>query len=158
MNAESHSQDPVLTTVLHDPEADKSHVAEEQPHDQATEVAHAWHHFWQNARFFAVFLTVILLTVLSFNINFGSWNTAVALVMAALRSGLIAFFLATLFKDFSFVFRTLTFTALFLACMIWLSLWDSTIKAGWVGDPIRLPGQYDTAPKPASEKTPSHVP
>src|ERR1700692_4139732 len=103
MNAESHSQDPVVATVLHDPEADKAHVEHEQPHDQATEVAHAWEHFWENARFFAVFFSVIVLTVISFNINFGSWNTAVALLMAALRSGLIAYFMASLFKPFTFV-------------------------------------------------------
>ena len=135
MNAESRSQDPVLTTVLHDPVADVLHAGQEQPHDHASEVAHAWDHFRENVKFFACFLGVILLTVLAFNINFGSWNTPVTLVLAALRSGLIAYFLASLFKDFSFVFRTLIFTAIFLGGMIFLSLWDSQVRG--IGNPIK---------------------
>jgi ABC-type polysaccharide/polyol phosphate export permease len=111
-------------------------------HDQATEVAHAWDHFYENARFFAGFLAIILLTVLAFNINFGSWNTPVILVLAALRSGLIAYFLASLFKDFSFVFRTLTFTAIFLAAMIFLSLWDSQLRS--IGNPIKDKGHPES--------------
>jgi len=141
MSHSSHAED----SVLHDPAKDAAHQEHEQ-HDHETEVAHAWEHFYENARFFAGFLTIILLTVLAFNINFGSWNTAVELLLAAARSALIAYFLAHLFKSFSFVFRTLTFTALFLAGMIWLSLWDSTIKAGWVGDPISLPRSYHDGP------------
>ena len=161
MNAESHSQDPVVGTVLHDPAHDVEHHEEEQKpaeHDQATEVAHAWEHFHENWKFFACFLGIILLTVFAFNVNFGPWNLAVTLLLAAARSALIAYFLATLFKQFSFVFRTLTFTAFFLAGMIWLSLWDSTIKAPYVGDPIRLPGQYDTSSTQGDEKPPTHVP
>ena len=61
-----------------------------------------------------LFLPVILLTVIAFSINFGSWNLPVTLLLAALRSGLIAYFLSRLFKNFSFVFRTLFFTAFFL--------------------------------------------
>jgi hypothetical protein len=98
-------------------------------------------------KFFACFLGVILLTVLAFNINFGSWNTAVILVLAALRSSLIAYFLASLFHNFSFVFRTLAFTAVFLAAMIFLSLWDSQLRG--IGNPIR-DGANDTSQ--------SHVP
>jgi len=117
--------------------ADPAHHSEQTPHahDHAAEVAHAWLHFRDNVRFFACFLGVILLTVLAFNINFGSWNTAVVLVLAALRSGLIAYFLASLFKNFSFVLRTLTFTAVFLAAMIFLSMWDSSLKG--IGNPIK---------------------
>ena len=114
--------------------ADPAHHSEETPHahDQAAEVAHAWHHFRENVRFFACFLGIILLTVFAFNINFGSWNTVAVLVLAALRSGLIAYFMASMFKPFSFVTRTFIFSAIFLAAMIFLSLWDSEI-----GDPIK---------------------
>ena len=160
MNA-SHSQDPVVAAVLHDPAHDAEHHEQEQKpaeHDQATEVAHAWEHFWENARFFACFLTIILLTFFAFNVNFGRWNLLVELLLAAARSALIAYFLATLFKNFSFVFKTLTFTAFFLAGMIWLSLWDSTIKAPYVGDPISLPHQYDRASTQGDQKSPTHVP
>jgi hypothetical protein len=147
MNVESRSHDPVVTAVLHDPAADVTHVREEQPHNHATEVAHAWEHFHENARFFAGFFAVILLTFVAFNINFGSWNTPVILVLAALRSGLIALFLANLFKSFSFVFKTLTFTAIFLAFMIGLSLWDSQLRG--IGNPIR---------DSAADTSQSHVP
>jgi hypothetical protein len=143
----SHSQDPVLSTVDHDHPEDHAH---EQPHDQATEVAHAWEHFRENARFFAGFFSIVLLTVISFTINFGSWNLVVALFLAAARTALIAYFLSTLFKNFSFVFRTLFFTAIFLGGMIWLSLWDSTIKSGWVGNPITLPTSYHDGPVESS--------
>src|ERR1035441_9650016 len=114
--------------------ADPADHSEEAPHahDQAAEVAHAWHHFRENVRFFACFLGIILLTVFAFNINFGSWNTVAVLVLAALRSGLIAYFMASMFKPFSFVTRTFIFSAIFLAAMIFLSLWDSEI-----GDPIK---------------------
>jgi len=148
MNAESHSHDPVASAVLRDPAADAAHSHEEQPHNHAAEVAHAWEHFRENALFFAGFLSIILLTVLAFNINFGSWNIPVALVLAALRSGLIAVFLASLFKSFSIVFRTLVFTAFFLAGMIFLSLWDSQLR-NFIGDPAR---------EPASITAQSHVP
>ncbi len=123
--------------------------SEEAPHahDQAAEVAHAWHHFRENVKFFACFLAVILLTVFAFNINFGPWNLTVTLVLSALRAGLIAYFLASLFKNFSFVFRTLAFTAFFLAGMIFLSLWDSQLKG--IGNPIK---------DGANDASQSHVP
>ncbi len=137
--------------------ADHSEHAEEVRHapDQATEVAHAWEHFHENWKFFACFFSIVALTVLTWSINFGPhWNFFFVLLTAAMRCGLIAYFMGTLFKSFTFVTRTFVFCAIFLAGMIWLSLWDSTIKAGYVGDPIRLPGQYDTPPA----ETSSHVP
>jgi len=114
--------------------ADHIDHSEEAPraHDQAAEVAHAWHHFHENVRFFACFLGIILLTVFAFNINFGRWNTVAILILAAMRSGLIAYFMATMFKPFSFVTRTFIFSAIFLAGMIFLSMWDSEL-----GDPIK---------------------
>jgi peptidoglycan/LPS O-acetylase OafA/YrhL len=145
----SHAADPFVAATVHDPAKDAQHHDEHQvpeKQDHATEVAHAWEHFWENARFFAGFLAIILLTVLAFNINFGRWNLLAILILAAIRSGFIAYFLAHLFKSYSIVFRTLTFTAVFLSGMIWLSLWDSTIKSGYVGDPITLPKNYHEAP------------
>jgi hypothetical protein len=152
MSASPSTEDSTIKALVHDPDADAHHEAVEQPHDQEAEVRHAWEHFHENWKFFACFLGIILLTVFAFNVNFGneplkpkllgfqlnfgSWNLVAELVLAALRSALIAFFLATLFKSFSFVFRTLIFTAIFLFGMVWLSLWDSTILPGTVGDPI----------------------
>jgi len=127
------NQDPALTTVLHDPAEDEAHSRPGQPHDQAAEVAHAWDHFNENVRFFACFLTIILLTVAAWNINFGpTWNLVAVFFFAAARSGLIAYFMATMFKSFSFVTKTFIFGAIFLAGMIFLSLWDSEL-----GDPIK---------------------
>ena len=115
--------------------ADHTDHSEEVPqaHDQAAEVEHAWHHFHENVRFFACFLSIILLTVAAFNVNFGSpWNAVAIFFFAAARSGLIAYFMASMFKPFSFVIRTFIFSAIFLAGMIFLSLWDSEL-----GDPIK---------------------
>lgn len=117
--------------------ADPTHSSEEIPHahDQAAEVAHAWEHFWENLRFFIGFLTIILLTVLSFNLNFGHvMNMAVLCVLTVARCSLIAYFMASLFKAYSFLFRTFVFTAFFLAGMVFLSWWDSTLPH--LGDPI----------------------
>jgi len=135
MNAEGHSQDPVVT-VLHDPAHDREHAAHEQPHDHATEVAHAWDHFWENVRFFACFFGVVLLTVVAWNINFGPTGNLVAVFFfAAARCALIAYFMATLFKSFSFVTRTFFFCAVFLGGMVFLSWWDSELRG--IGDPIK---------------------
>jgi hypothetical protein len=112
--------------------------SEEAPHahDQATEVAHAWRHFRENVKFFACFLGVILLTVAAWNINFGpTWNTVAIFFFAAARSGLIAYFMASMFKSFSFVTSTFIFCAVFLAGMIFLSLWDSQLRG--IGNPIK---------------------
>lgn len=115
--------------------ADHTDHSEEVPqaHDQAAEVEHAWHHFHENVRFFACFFGVVLLTVVFWNVNFGPTGNKVAVFFfAAARSLLIAYFMATMFKQFSFVIRTFIFSALFLAGMIFLSLWDSEL-----GDPIK---------------------
>jgi hypothetical protein len=114
------------------------HPSEEtaHAHDQATEVAHAWHHFHENVRFFACFFGVVLLTVIAWSINFGPTGNVIAVFFfAAARSALIAYFMATMFKQFSFVTRTFFFGAIFLAGMIFLSWWDSEIPG--IGDPIK---------------------
>ena len=148
MTTDPGSKDPLVTTVIQDPDYDAGHLPEEHPHDPAEEVAHAWHHFRDNAKFFACFLAIILLTVFAFNVNFGSWNLTVELFLAAARSALIAYFMATMFKSFSFVTRTFIFGAIFLAGMIYLSLWDSEVPV--VGDPIK--DRVNVPPLP------SHVP
>jgi hypothetical protein len=61
-----------------------------------------------------------------------------------MRCGLIAYFMSTLFKQFSFVTWTFFFGALFLIGMIFLSMWDSELKH--FGNPI-----YNTK-DPASMK------
>jgi len=152
MSSNAPSPDRPQPFPLQDVQGDierASHVS----HDPAVELAHAREHFWENLRFFAgLFFPVILLTVIAFTVNFGttphvfhvfgftinlgSNNLIAALILAALRSGCIAYFLAHLFKDFSFVFRTLAFTVFFLGGMIFLSLWDSEVLPGMVGDPI----------------------
>jgi hypothetical protein len=152
MSSDTPSPEKVPMFPLQDVQGDLDR-AEHQTHDPAVELAHAREHFWENARFFGgLFFPVILLTVISFTVNFGttphvfhpfgftvnlgSNNLIAALILAALRAGLIAYFLSSLFKNFSFVFRTLTFTVFFLGGMIFLSLWDSEVLPGMVGDPI----------------------
>jgi len=102
--------------------------------DSPEEVAHAKQHAWQNIGWFAVFLGLILITVANYEFN-SSNNYKVILLLAAIRSLTIAFFLHWLFSSFSFVFRTLTFTIVFLGGMIFLSWWDSTLPH--IGDPIK---------------------
>jgi lipopolysaccharide export LptBFGC system permease protein LptF len=117
--------------------ADHSDHAEEVPpaHDQATEVAHAWQHFFSDCRVFAIFLAVIILTVATWNINFGpTGNKFFVFFTATLRCGLIAYYLLSLFKTFSLVKNTFIFCALFLIGMIFLSWWDSELKG--IGNPI----------------------
>jgi len=94
--------------------------------------------FWENARFFACFLSVILLTVFAANVNFGPRGNAIAIgICATLRSGLIAYFMASLFKGYSLIFRTFFFTVIFFIGMVFLSLWDSPLPT--IGNPISLP-------------------
>jgi RsiW-degrading membrane proteinase PrsW (M82 family) len=134
MDSPTPIKDQAPSIILQDVKGD-SERAEHQPHDHDADVAHAWEHFRENLFFFGgLFLPVILLTVIAFSVDFGSWNKPVTYLLAALRSGLIAFFLSTLFKNFSFVFRTLFFTIFFLGGMIFLSLWDSEVHG--IGDPI----------------------
>ena len=114
--------------------------SQDPAHDHAEEIAHVHEHFRENNRWFLLcFLPVIICTVVAFNINFGPWNGLVTWLLAAIRSACIAWFLASLFKNFSLVFRTLFFSFIFLLGMIFLSLWDSEIvnKQGHgIGDPI----------------------
>jgi hypothetical protein len=151
MSSDVSSPDKSPNFPLQDVQGDTDRAAH-VTHDPAVEVAHAWEHFRENARWFLLcFLPVILLSVLGFVVDFGStpmpinlpWatyhitgNMIAALITAALRCALIVWFLEHLFKEFSFVFRTLAFTLLFLGGMIFLSLWDSEVKPNKVGNPI----------------------
>lgn len=143
MSSEPSSQNPVINTVIQDPAHDHEHLDEATSapvHSHEEEVAHAKEHFRENNIFFlCYFLPVILITVLLFYVNFGAWNGVVTWTLAAVRSALIAYFLATLFKQFSFVFRTLFFSFIFLMGMIFLSLWDSELvnhEGHGIGNPI----------------------
>ena len=125
---------------MSDPSHKESDVLHEdelhQPHDQATEVAHAWEHFHENWKFFLCFFSVVLLTVFSSWFDFGPVGNKIAIGFFAIaRCGLIAYFMLTLFKQFSLVKRTFIFSAIFLAGMIFLSWWDSEIPG--IGNPIR---------------------
>ena len=147
--APSHEQSPPFP--LQDVQGDTERAAHVS-HDPNVEAAHAWDHFYENARWFLLcFLPVIFLSVLGFVWNFGNtpmafdlpWNTyhitgnmIASLITAAMRCALIAWFLSHLFKDFSFIFRTLAFSLFFLGGMIFLSLWDSAVKPDKVGNPI----------------------
>jgi hypothetical protein len=139
------------------------HSADEAPaavHDQAAEVAHAWKDFRRDIKFFAGFLSIILLTVLAFSVNFGPrWNLGFELFFAAARAGLIAYFMASLFGHFSLVFRTMIFTAIFFAGMVFLSMWGSTVPS--IGNPISEPHVnplLDSSGNPLPQTVPSHQP
>ena len=136
MSAEGHSQNlSVVTTELQDPAADKAHAHEEQPHDHATEVAHAWDHFQGKLERLLCLLFHPSSSSPSSrptSISARRGNLIAIFFFAAARSALIAYFMLTLFKSFSFVTRTFVFSALFLAGMIFLSWWDSEL-----GDPIK---------------------
>jgi hypothetical protein len=124
------NQDPVLATTIQNPAHDE--VAHE--HDHADEVKHAWAHFFSDCRVFAIFLSVIILTVATWSINFGPvWNNFFVFFTAALRCGLIAYYLLSLFKSFSLVKNTFIFCAIFLLGMVLLSWWDSELKG--IGNP-----------------------
>jgi hypothetical protein len=116
-------------------------------HDQAAEVAHAWKDLYRDIKIFACFLTIILLTVLSFNINLGSpWNLVVAFIFGGARLLVIAYFFICLVGSFSFLVRTVIFTAIFFAGMVYLSMWGSMLPH--VGDPIELPKTHATPNRP----------
>jgi hypothetical protein len=149
MSATTGHQEPFVKATIQDRAHDEAAHAHEQPHDQATEVAHAWAHFFTDCRFFLVFFLIIVLTVATWSINFGPvGNKFFVFLTAAMRCGLIAFYMLTLFKQFSLVKRTFVFSAIFLAGMIFLSWWDSEIPG--IGDPIK--DRIHTPPPP------SHVP
>ena len=114
-------------------------------HDHAEEVRHAWAHFRENAIFFAGFLALILAAVLQFETSPGH-NLYWILGLAAARFGLIGFFMFSLVRPFSLVVATFTFTIFFFGGMVWLSLWDSDIRPGVIGDPIRLPTHQEQKP------------
>jgi len=104
-------------------------------HDHATEVRHAWLHFRENAYFFAGFLSLVLAAVLQFELSPGH-NYYWIFGLGALRFGLIGFFMFTLVRPFSLIVATFVFSTVFLAGMVYLSMWDSTLPK--VGDPIRI--------------------
>lgn len=115
---------------------DSAEHQHDQPHDQEAEVKHAWEHFHENWKFFACFFSVVLLTLITAEINFGpKGNVIFVFITAAMRCGLIAYFMLSLFKTFSLVRNTFIFCAIFLAGMIFLSWWDSEIRG--IGDPIK---------------------
>jgi hypothetical protein len=137
MSAEPSSQEPALATLVQDPVKDKAEHAHEQSHafDSPEEVAHAKHHAVQNIFWFIGFFSIVLCAVANYEF-YGTNNIYAILALAAARCLLIAFFMNWLFSGFSLVFRTFLFTIIFLGGMIFLSLWDSEIKPGVVGDPI----------------------
>jgi multidrug efflux pump subunit AcrB len=143
MASHSTSNDPVTKTLVQDPAHDAAHLDEASSaptHTFEEEVAHAQEHFRENNfAFLCVFLPVILITFVAFNVDFGTWNKPITWTLAAVRSGLIAWFLATLFKQYSLVFRTLFFSFIFLLGMIFLSMWDSELvdaHGHGIGNPI----------------------
>ncbi len=152
MSADSHSPhpDPVITTVLHDPAKDEAEHAHEQGHafDSPEEVAHAKEHAIDNMKWFAVFFTIILISVANYELNGLKYMWAIYL-LAAIRALTIAFFMNWLFGRFSLVFRTIAFTVFFFAGMVFLSMWDSELPI--YGDPIKLPPKYDQAPLPTAK-------
>ena len=103
-------------------------------HDPAEEIAHARLHAKENIFWFIGFFCLILVAVANYEF-YGVTKLWAILLLAAARSLLIAFFLHWLFSSFSFVFRTLVFTIVFLGGMIFLSWWDSTLPH--IGDPIK---------------------
>ncbi len=107
-------------------------------HDHEAEVAHAWNDLYRDIKIFACFLSIILLTVLSFSINLGSpWNMVVAFFFGAARLAVIGYFFICLIGTFSLLVRTMIFTAIFFAGMVYLSMWGSMLPH--VGNPIKLP-------------------
>jgi hypothetical protein len=150
MTAPAHNQDPVIKVTIQDRAHDEAEHAHE-PHDQATEVAHAWHHFHENWKFFLCFFSVVGLTVISSWFDFCPVGNKIAIgFFAVARCGLIAYFMLSLFKTYSLIRNTFIFSAVFLAGMIFLSWWDSEIRG--IGDPIK-----DRINPPPYSST-SHVP
>jgi hypothetical protein len=105
-------------------------------HDHDTEVKHAWHHFRENAIFFAGFLCLILAAVLQFEFASGR-NFYWIFALGAARFALIGVFMYSLVRQFSLIVRTFIFTVFFFTGMVFLSMWDSTLPK--IGNPITLP-------------------
>lgn len=104
-------------------------------HDPAVEAEHARRHAVENNWIFLTFFCAVGLAVLSY--EFTANGPLEIGILAFIRCALIAGFMLSLFKRFSFLVAAFLFTALFLAGMIYLSMWDSTLNK--VGDPIVLP-------------------
>ena len=95
-------------------------------------------HAKENIFWFIWFFCLILFAVANYEF-YGTQNVWLFTVLTIARCLLIAFFLNWLFHSFSLVFRTLSFTILFLCGMIFLSWWDSTLPH--IGDPIQIPAK-----------------
>lgn len=135
MSTPANADKPAQAFPLQDPAGDEAREHTHH-HDPASEIAHAKEHLRENNWWFlCIFLPVILISVMFYVVDFGPWNKTLTWVWTVVRSGCIALFLAHLFKEFSFVYRTLAFTFFFLLGMIFLSLWDSEVKP--LGDPIK---------------------
>lgn len=136
MSTSGQPDNSMVGIPLQDPKGDEARAEAHETHDLAREIEHAHEHFRENNLWFlGCFLPVILISVAVYSINFGSWNPFWTWTATAIRSFCIALFLQHLFKDFSFVFRTLFFTLFFLGGMIFLSLWDSELRG--IGNPIK---------------------
>jgi hypothetical protein len=109
-------------------------------HDLAAEAEHARHHAVENNWFFLAFFSIVGLAVLTYEFTANSWWAI--FFLGALRFTLIAIFLFSLTKKFSFVVTSFIFTVLFLGGMIYLSMWSSTLKK--VGDPIVITNDHPT--------------
>jgi hypothetical protein len=103
-------------------------------HDPVAEVAHARHHAVENNWFFLAFFSLVGLAVLSYEFSANSWWAI--FFLGFLRFTLIATFLFSLIRRFTFVVAALVFTVLFLGGMVYLSMWSSTLAK--VGDPITI--------------------
>jgi hypothetical protein len=107
-------------------------------HSHEEEVRHAWHHFRENAYFFAGFLSLVLLAVVQFE-TAGQTNYYWIFALGAARFGLIGFFMFSLVRPFSLIVATFLFTILFFGGMIYLSMWDSELPH--MGDRIPTPAE-----------------
>jgi hypothetical protein len=103
-------------------------------HDLAAEAQHARDHAKENNLFFAGFFFLVLIAVIAY--EFRGTDPLTIAVLAVLRCSYIAFFMFMLFRRFNYIFAAFLFTALFLAGMVFLSWWDSTIPG--IGDPIEI--------------------
>jgi hypothetical protein len=101
-------------------------------HDPAAEAAHARHHAVENNWFFLAFFSLVGLAVLCYEFTGNNWWSI--FLLGAARFALIAVFIFSLIRPFSFVVAALAFTILFFGGMVYFSMWGSTLSK--VGDPI----------------------